>query len=329
MRFGALTTVGDAPRSATSATARVVLVLALALFAGAAGAQSMYKYRGSDGEWIYSDRPPGDGSKAEQLSLQQGARRMGVRVTESIVAGTMTVTADNAFYAPVELALEIERIGGIAYPDPDQELRWVLPPRSDTNVLGLPLLENGSAPVLEYQYRYVAGDPAARHQPPGPYRAPFAIASSYPVTQAYPQVATHTTPDSYFAIDIALPIGTDVFAARDGIVFDVAGKNFSNGLDPVRDGPNANVVRILHDDGTYALYAHLNTNTIRVKPGDHVQRGQYIADSGNTGYSSGPHLHFAVIRNSGLRPESVPVTFQGPQEGSSITPTAGMLLTAY
>ena len=86
---------------------------------------------------------------------------------------------------------------------------------------------------------------------------------------------------------------------------------------------------ILHDDGTYALYAHLNTNTIRVKPGDHVQRGQYIADSGNTGYSSGPHLHFAVIRNAGLRPESVPVTFQGPQEGSSITPTAGTLLTAY
>ena len=40
----------------------------------------------------------------------------------------------------------------------------------------------------------------------------------------------------------------------------------------------------MHDDGTYAIYAHLNTNTIRVRPGDRVRRGQYIADSGNTGF---------------------------------------------
>ena len=86
---------------------------------------------------------------------------------------------------------------------------------------------------------------------------------------------------------------------------------------------------MLHDAGTYAIYAHLNTNTIRVKPGDRVRRGQYIADSGNTGYSSGPHLHFAVVRNAGMHLESVPFTFQGPDPGSRITPSAGMLLTAY
>jgi len=125
-----------------------------------------------------------------------------------------------------------------------------------------------------------------------------------------------------------MPVGTDIFAARGGIVFDVAASNFRGGLDPERDGPAANVVRILHDDGTYAVYAHLNTNTIRVRPGDLVRRGQYIADSGNTGFSSGPHLHFAVLRNSGMRIESIPVVFLGANS-ESVVPSSGMVLSAY
>ena len=87
-------------------------------------------------------------------------------------------------------------------------------------------------------------------------------------------------------------------------------------------------MRILHDDGTYAIYAHLNTNSIRVKPGDKVRRGQYIADSGNTGFSSGPHLHFAVVRNVGMEIQSLPVIFAGQNE-ATVLPTYGSILTAY
>ena len=201
-------------------------------------------------------------------------------------------------------------------------------PKSETHLFTLDLLEDGSQPFLEYQFKYLAGDPSARHRPRGGYRAPYAVGSNYPVTQAFPEVATHTTRDSYYAVDFAMPIGTDIFAARDGVVFDVASNNFTGGLDPARDGPNANVVRVMHDDGTYAIYAHLNTNTIRVRPGDYVRRGEYIADSGNTGYSSGPHLHFAVVRNAGMRVESVPVTFIGA-DSDSIVPASGTNLTAY
>ena len=307
----------------------LVALLGLLLAAGPVVAQSLYKYRGPDGEWIYADRPPDDDTPVEVHPLDGGDdAEVGIDVSYEFRGRTVELIASNPSYVPIELTLEFRTVRGVEFPDPDDDLRWVVPPRSDTVLMALDLLENATRPELEFQYRYLAGDPGARHQPQRPYRAPFAMSTNHPITQAFPQVATHTTRDSQYAVDIAMPIGTDVMAARGGVVFDVAASNFSGGLDPARDGPKANVVRILHDDGTYAIYAHLNTNTIRVRPGDRVQRGEYIADSGNTGFSSGPHLHFAVVRNAGMYIESVPVTFQG-SNAERIVPAVGAELTAY
>lgn len=319
--------VGGARISALEAIL-IAFILATAV-AAVANAQSMYKYRGPDGEWIYSDRPPDDDSVVEIRQLQgTGSNGQEITVTHDIEGRTVELVAHNQSYAPVELLVTIRTIRGIEFPHPDQELRWVIPARSDHPLLALNLLEDGSQPFLEYQYQYLAGKPDALHRPAQAYRAPFAVATNHPVTQAYPQVATHTTRDSYHAVDIAMPIGTDIMAARGGVVFDIAASNFSGGMDPAKDGPTANVIRILHDDGTYAIYAHLNTNSIRVRPGDRVQRGQYIADSGNTGFSSGPHLHFAVVRNIGMQIESMPVVFVG-QNSDIVVPAAGSELTAY
>jgi murein DD-endopeptidase MepM/ murein hydrolase activator NlpD len=131
-----------------------------------------------------------------------------------------------------------------------------------------------------------------------------------------------------YAVDISMPIGTDIYAARGGTVVEVASSNYRGGLDTSRPGAEANLVRILHDDGTFAIYAHLNWNSIRVRPGDEVVRGEYIADSGNTGFSSGPHLHFVVVRNAGMSMEAVPIVFEG-RNSSSIAPQRGLELTAY
>ncbi len=291
-------------------------------------AQTLYKYRGPDGEWIYSDRPPPDDSIVEVRALEPSLIPGQLNVKYAFVNRRVRLVAENAFFIPVEVKLEIETISGLEYPDAEDDLRWVVPARSQVLLVDLGLLENGDPPMLEYKVGFHPGDPAATHRPDVPYRVPYAVATDFTVTQAYPDVITHTSPDSYYAVDMAMPIGTDVFAARSGVVFDVASGNFTAGLDPKRDGPKANVVQILHDDGTYAVYAHLNTNTVRVRPGDRVERGQYIADSGNTGFSSGPHLHFAILRNVGMRAESVPFTFEGANS-ERVKPATGMILTAY
>jgi murein DD-endopeptidase MepM/ murein hydrolase activator NlpD len=89
----------------------------------------------------------------------------------------------------------------------------------------------------------------------------------------------------YNGIDIGAPIGTPVLAAADGEVIIVKGKNAWN-------GGYGNYIVIKHDNGTQTLYAHLDKNLVSV--GDHVSQGEKIGLSGNTGRSTGPHLHYEV-----------------------------------
>lgn len=312
-------------------SSRGIKGLALCLCVLACGsllADTLYKYRGENGEWIYSDRPPDKGQEVEIRILSSEEPDPTFDVTHRYVGNTVQLLANNRYYAPIEVGLRIDRIEGLEFPSVDRPASWVVPPKSQVVLLNLTLLEEATAPYLAFHYEYVAGDPSASHDASVSYRVPYSLASEYRVSQAYPDAVTHQSIDSIYAVDISMPIGTDVVAAREGVVFDVAGTHFRGGTDPNQDLSAANVIRILHDDGTYAIYAHLNTNTIRVEPGDRVKRGEYIADSGNTGFSSGPHLHFAVVHNTGMRIDSVPVEFKGPSSAPVIAQT-GLVLTAH
>jgi len=295
---------------------------------GLAFGQSLYKYKDENGGWIYTDRQPDSAQDVEIRTLKSTPKGARVTVTHELRGNEVQFTAHNRMHAPVELALAFDVLSGIEFPDTREELRWVVPPLSELTLLSLAVLPDAAESSFEYRYSYLPGDPAAVHRAELGYRVPFAAGSRYTVTQAYPDATTHGTVDEAYAIDIAMPVGTDIVAARDGVVFQVVSKNFRGGANAEEYGTLANVVSILHDDGTFAVYAHLNWDSIRVTPGERVLAGQYIADSGNTGYSSGPHLHFAVQRNTGMRVEALPVVFRGPNS-SKMVPATGRLLTAY
>ncbi len=305
-----------------------LVLIATLVVSGIVGAQTLYKYRGENGEWIYSDRPPDDGSETETRSIRGRVAKGEVVVSHELTENGMTFSAVNRFHAPMEVAIDFDSIVGVEYPHPDQRLNWVLPARSEQVLLELPVVAGVAAPAVRYRFVYLPGDPAAQPDIDYVYRAPFSAGNSFEITQTYPQSITHRTRDSMYAVDLAMPVGTDIVAARDGVVFDVASNNYKGGVDRSEYAELANIVRILHDDGTFAVYAHLNWNSIRVRPGERVRAGQYIADSGNTGFTSGPHLHFAVLRNVGMRVDSLRVNFRGPNE-SRITPASGNTLTAY
>lgn len=300
----------------------------LLLVCGAAVAQTLYKYRGADGEWVYTDRVPEQEIQVEVRALATGVAEPTVTVYDRVSNGQLRIFARNEYYAPVELILKPDSLNNLEFPLPEQQLRWVLAPKSKLQLMQLAIVEDNLPASIKYSYVWIPGDPASMHAPVKSYRAPFAVARGFEISQAFPNGTTHHTPESYYAIDVAMPVGTDIYAARAGMVFEVTSNNFRGGLDPERDLDAANLVRILHEDGTYAVYAHLNWNTVRVKPGETVERGEYIADSGNTGFSSGPHLHFAVIRNTGSQLVSVPVVFEGADR-SEIVPETGQKLIAY
>jgi murein DD-endopeptidase MepM/ murein hydrolase activator NlpD len=75
--------------------------------------------------------------------------------------------------------------------------------------------------------------------------------------------------------------------------------------------PYNNYVLIRHEDGTLGHYCHLQKGSCLVRPGQRVKTGDALARSGNTGFSSGPHLHFCVFKTrDGRERESIPVRFQ-------------------
>jgi murein DD-endopeptidase MepM/ murein hydrolase activator NlpD len=300
----------------------------LFLCSGMSGAQVLYKYQDDNGGWVFTDRAPPAGRPAELLDLPTGRNAPTVTVTTSLSGRQVRFKARNDYVVPVEVILALDSLHNLELPRPDQTMRWVVRPQSELVLFGLQAIDDNVAPVAKYRFTWIPGVPEPPYDANHLYRAPFAVAKAYPITQAFPVGITHLTPDSYYAVDLAMPVGTDIYAARAGTVFEVASTNFRGGTDREEDMASANVVRIMHDDGSQAAYAHLNWNSIRVRPGDRVERGQYIADSGNTGYSSGPHLHFVVMVNPGMRLVSIPVLFEGPSQ-APIEPMTGNTLVAH
>ena len=147
-----------------------------------------------------------------------------------------------------------------------------------------------------------------RHNDETRYRLPFQKGETYRVSQGYEGRWSHRGQDRY-AVDFAMPEGTTVCAAREGVVVDLKESSKTGGPDKKHKDED-NYVSIAHADGTIAEYHHLKHDGVLVEIGDAVTVGQAIALSGNTGYSTLPHLHFGVYSAvDGSHRQSHRVTF--------------------
>lgn len=286
-------------------------------------ARSLYKYQDASGAWVFTDRPPATSVPVEvrPLPAQELPARISIRNRGSTDAPALT--AINDYYGPIEVEISSEGIENMEA-RPPLPVRVVVPARTETPVVAL--RPTGQRWRYGYQARAVLGDPAAVHQPDRPYAPPFAPGQRFPIGQAFDGGFSHQHPQSRYAVDIGLPLGTPVRAAREGVVMEIADDFLDGGLDQ-KYQERANAVRILHPDGTMAVYAHLQADSVRVRPGQRVERSAWLANSGNTGFSTGPHLHFAIQRNAGMELVSVPFEFAGP-DGRGVTPVEGMWLAA-
>jgi murein DD-endopeptidase MepM/ murein hydrolase activator NlpD len=118
---------------------------------------------------------------------------------------------------------------------------------------------------------------------------------------------SHTDSKSRYAMDIAMPEGTPIIAARGGRVVKTENAQAGRGSDA-----SGNFVRVRHDDGTEGVYLHLKQGSVSVQVGQRVAVGSPLALSGNTGNSSGPHLHFVVQRATEAGLVSIPYEFNQP-----------------
>jgi murein DD-endopeptidase MepM/ murein hydrolase activator NlpD len=162
----------------------------------------------------------------------------------------------------------------------------------------------------EYSYTnfYKLGSNVAAHDDSFVYALPYAPGSTFKVTQGYDGGFSHKGSNKY-AVDWKMPVGTPVYATRGGIVVKVKDDSDRGGSDIKYDSFN-NYILIRHEDGTLGHYCHLQKSGVKVRVGQEVRTGDCIAKSGNTGFSSGPHLHFSVYKTkNGKQRESIPVKF--------------------
>ncbi|KRW71637.1 peptidase M23 [Pseudomonas sp. TTU2014-105ASC] len=283
---------------------RILLLLGLSVLASPVLALTIYKYTDANGVVTYSDQAAAGAQvfvfrdrMVEKLDTQ-------VRLETRKHAAGETLLVRNDLFAPVDIELKLENVDNVVGA-PAKPIRWVLPPRSQIRLATL-APRDASKPIrYTPKLRHALGDPRLL---PKPYKYPLPWRGGpFRLTQGANGQYSHFTPKGRYAVDIAMPEGTPIVAARGGMVVKIENDQSGRG-----NNPAGNFVRIMHDDGTMGVYLHLMKGSVAVREGQRVESGTRIARSGNTGNSTGPHLHFVVQRNVGLAIESIPFDFSQP-----------------
>jgi murein DD-endopeptidase MepM/ murein hydrolase activator NlpD len=216
----------------------------------------------------------------------------------------LIILAENRAYCPYTVSVKLE-IKNMQSSQGDY-FEVVVPGQTERMELAvLEIIDPGKKSSFSMGATYLLGN--AIHSPNhnGIYRLPYQKGSTFLMSQGFDGAFSHKGKN---ALDFTMKTGTQVCAAREGIVSEVIDK-YSNGCNDPSCLYEANTITIYHKDGTFADYAHLKKNGSAVRPGDQVLAGQVIGFSGNTGYSSGPHLHFEVYYFDHENKISIPIMF--------------------
>lgn len=208
--------------------------------------------------------------------------------------------ARNRYAVPIMLAWTITALDNLAAQTPVSGVAY-LPAAPTPLGVGpavilseLRQLEPGARYRRELYFRARFGDP--RHVPePYAYALPYPSGRTFSVLQGFHGAFSHRGSNEY-AVDFDCPVATPVLAARPGIVVASNAAAQGSGTTPeYLDYKRTNFLLVLHDDGTLGEYMHLAPSSVHVEPGQRVERLEELALSGNTGFSSTPHLHFQVM----------------------------------
>lgn len=295
----------------------VLLVLLLCNTLYVTHAKHLYKYTDENGVTHVTDREPETEHAVEKRQVKAENSNSFI-ISNERSNGRSTLVLQNLLYGPIEVQVRVVESENLLT-EPPLPQSFVLP----RDFRGEKVIYKQRNPRRAMQVRVnataVPGEPNVVHDRGARYLPPFPADKSFVVSQGFNGTRTHDSIEARYAIDIPMPIGTPIRAARDGVVMEVDEDFFGAGTDLSKFGARANSIRVLHSDGTMSVYAHLAPERVFVEPGEVILVGEKIAESGNTGFSTGPHLHFAIQRNIGMQLESIPFVFMTPA-GRAVRP---------
>lgn len=216
--------------------------------------------------------------------------------------GSMALIANNLGHGPYTVWIDCELKN--LNPSMPLPMTVVIQPNSPDTILTL--TPNGTGDYgYRYSSKYFLGDSKSVHDAEHVYTLPFEKNQNIKVSQGNNGTRTHT---GHFALDFEMDEGTQITAARKGIVAKIK-EDSNTGCPAAKCKNQGNYVMIVHDDGTIGSYFHLKKNGSLVELGQAVNPGDAIALSGNTGWSSDPHLHFEVFVQNFEGKTTVPTKF--------------------
>ena len=194
---------------------RILLLLGLSLAVMPASALTIYKYTDANGVVTYSDQAaPGARVFVFRDRMVEKLDNQVKLETRKHAAGE-TLLVRNDLFAPVDIELSLSNVSN-AVGAPDKPIRWVLPPRSQIRLATL--APRDPAKPLRYtpRLRHALGDPRLL---PKPYKYPLPWRGGpFRQTQGANGQYSHFTAKGRYAVDIAMPEGTPIIAARGGMV---------------------------------------------------------------------------------------------------------------